>query len=291
MRSLKPGERVRLIKKLASRLAELDSDEVNMMLRQFGLPWDKPWDWARPYAYALAQLERGEDAGLLALDEYFSPEGGSPDSSSTPSDAGWQPGLFRLFMSHVSADKTLVSEVKAHLAKCAVEAFVAHEDIEPTAEWVPEIERKLDTCHALAAFLTTGFHASKWTDQEIGYCVKRRVLIIPIRLGVDPYGFIARYQGFNGRNRTPDEIAAGIVEILVGRDLTAAQMAEALVAHFERSESFEEAKRNVKLLQQVKKWTPGLLRRLEAAVEENNQIGDAWGVPEKIRALVEEHAT
>jgi hypothetical protein len=36
----------------------------------------------------------------------------------------------------------------------------------------------------------------------------------------------------------------------------------------------------------VKRWSPSLLRRLEAAIEANSQVGGAWGVPEQIRALV-----
>jgi len=50
----------------------------------------------------------------------------------------------------------------------------------------------LATCEALIAWLTPDFHESLWTDQEVGFCVGRSVLIIPIRVGLNPYGFIGK---------------------------------------------------------------------------------------------------
>jgi len=47
---------------------------------------------------------------------------------------------------------------------------------------------------ALLALLTPGSNESKWTDQEVGVAVGRRVPVIPIRIGIDPYGLIGKYQ-------------------------------------------------------------------------------------------------
>jgi hypothetical protein len=46
----------------------------------------------------------------------------------------WGPGALHLFMSHVSAHKVAVSDLKQALRLYGVSAFVAHEDIEPTLE-------------------------------------------------------------------------------------------------------------------------------------------------------------
>ena len=74
-----------------------------------------------------------------------------------------------------------------------IHCFVAHIDIEPTREWQDEIESALETCDALAAYLTPDFVISRWCDQEVGFCVGRALPILPIRMGVDPHGFIAKY--------------------------------------------------------------------------------------------------
>jgi len=43
----------------------------------------------------------------------------------------WKEGFFRLFLSHVSAHKVAVTEIKSELQERGISAFVAHEDIAP----------------------------------------------------------------------------------------------------------------------------------------------------------------
>ena len=206
---MKPGERVDLLKTLAERLAEREWDDIDLILRQFGFTWSTEWEGdGGKVAYSRHHLEGGSDEALSALNEYLfgKEQGASPQAGSHL----WKPGYFRLFLTHVSTQKNMVSGVKGELANYGVDGFVAHEDIDPTKEWVMEIEAALTTCDALAAFLTDGFHESNWTDQEVGYSVSRHVLIIPVRIHLDPYGFIARYQALTPRDDKPATIAAGI---------------------------------------------------------------------------------
>ena len=127
----------------------------------------------------------------------------------------WQAGMLRLFLSHVSQHKVEVSELKRALGDLGVSAFVAHEDIEPTAEWQAEIELAIASMHAMAALLTPEFHESLWTDQEVGMAVARGVLVIPVRLGRDPYGFVAKRQGMRGDLGSPGKLATDVVRILL----------------------------------------------------------------------------
>jgi TIR domain len=282
---MRPGERVDLIKRVADSLARTSWDHVDLVLRQFGLPWSREWQ-GELEGYVLHHLQRGEDAQLVELHAYLFPE---PVERAVETDR-WTPSHFRLFMSHVHDDKALVSAVKSHLSRYGVDSFVAHEDIEPTKQWVTEIETALDTCHALAAFLTRTFHESKWTDQELGYCLHRRVLIVPIKLGVDPYGFVARYQAFTGQGKTAEEIAGALVDILFVHELTAREMAAAVVNYFAASNSYEATRSRVALLDRITAWTPELLQRVETAARENSQIRECYYMPERIRALVRRHS-
>jgi hypothetical protein len=115
----------------------------------------------------------------------------------------WENGMLRLFLSHVSAHKKNVAELKADFRSYGVSAFVAHEDIEPNAEWLHEIELALQSMDALVALLTPDFHQSKWTDQEVGFAMGSNRTIISVRLGTDPYGFIGKFQGLPGSFETP----------------------------------------------------------------------------------------
>jgi hypothetical protein len=288
-RLVRTSDRIRLIKEVCAKLRDLDWSELDLILRQFGLPWSMTWDGDKE-EYCLHHVEQGEDSALAGLYEHLS---NGKQFEAAPRVAGdhlWQEGYFRLFLSHVSAHKQLVSEVKSHLIVQGVDAFVAHEDIAPTKEWEPEIEAALETCDALAAFLTPDFHNSLWTDQEVGFCVRRRILIVPIRMGRDPYGLLGRYQALNAVARDAAWIADALFNILIDHDLTSERLSPAVVKLFEESGSFAQAKRNLGYVKRIRRWSPSLLRRLEETIDSNGQVEGAWGVPDQVRSLVKEHS-
>lgn len=286
---MKPGERVQLLRQLAEHInANEDWTHTDLILKQFG--FRPPEDWNGPqYEYVLQTLSDGREADLLALHEFLFGFSGAPAAEDQAPDL-WPPDGFRLFLSHVSGEKEYCSTLKAELAEYGIAAFLAHEDIKATREWIEEIERALSTCHALAAALHSGFKESNWTDQEVGFCHGRRSLIVPIRLDLDPYGFISRYQAVNGRAKTPRQIADELFRILVKHPKTSARMSAALVRHFEESVSFAAAKRNVEMLRDIDAWTPDLLRRLEGAETNNSQVRGSWGVPGRIQMILREHS-
>jgi hypothetical protein len=94
----------------------------------------------------------------------------------------WTDGDFRLFLGHKAEVKREAASLKDALRYYGVSAFVAHEDIHPTKEWQDEIENALATMDGFVALMTSGFHDSDWTDQEVGYALARGVPIIAVRL-------------------------------------------------------------------------------------------------------------
>jgi hypothetical protein len=191
--------------------------------------------------------------------------------------APWKSDLFPLFISHVAEYKSWVGSVKQELEAQGICAFVAHDDIEPLKEWQDVILSALDTCEALAAILTQDFRTSAWCDQEVGYVLARRKLIIPVRFqGQAPYGFIGRYQALNGPEDA-ETTARGLFEILVRNDSTKVQMARALVRLFTSTWSFNETRRRAALLEWVPTdaYTEELVQELEKAAKENVDIREA----------------
>jgi hypothetical protein len=239
--------------------------------------------------------KRIERFGRLYLNEHveavviapsFSEESANAPTRTTAAPSFWANGFFRLFLSHISAYKVETSDLAANLLRYGVTGFVAHEDIEPTKEWEDEIRLALTTCDAFACLLTDGFGSSKWTDQEVGFAIGRGTLVVPIRLGMDPYGFMARHQGYSGLGVSRAEIANALIKILAKHDLTRVKMAHALVASFEHSDSFATAKQRVGNLDLVQRWSAELVERVNQAVIDNYQIAHAFGVPEHVRRLV-----
>jgi hypothetical protein len=197
----------------------------------------------------------------------------------------WTEDYLRLFISHLSTDKLLAQNLKISLENYAITGFVAHSDIEPTRLWQSEIELALNTCDSGLALLSADFHESKWTDQEIGILIGQDKLIIPVRMGLDPYGFIGKYQaiGFS----TEKKLSNDIFEALIKNEKTKKQLAYALMKMFEESNSYAESKINFKLIKKIEYWDDILIERLEKSPKGNSQIRDSFGLQGSIDYLVD----
>lgn len=133
----------------------------------------------------------------------------------------------RLFISHISKEKSKAKRLRDCLAVFGVSGFVAHEDILPTLEWQTEIERALHTMDAFVAMHTRGFAQSIWTQQEIGFAVGKGVKIISLRMGEDPTGFISKQQALQRGAKTAEEIAVEIDHLLADDHRTKERLIEA----------------------------------------------------------------
>ena len=106
----------------------------------------------------------------------------------------WTKNQFKVFLSHKATCKEETSKLKRELEKYGINAFVAHNDIEPTKEWQNEIEKALLSMDAFVALITEDFHDSEWTNQEIGFSLAFEIPHIYINLDGNPKGFAAKIQ-------------------------------------------------------------------------------------------------
>lgn len=194
----------------------------------------------------------------------------------------WPDGRFRLFLSHVSQHKVAVSELKNELALRGIAAFVAHEDIEPSLEWRDEIELALRSMHALAALVTPDFHASQWTDQEVGWALGRGVLVVPVRLGADPYGFAGKVQAVPGSLEQPKTLAPSLAKILLQHPQTHGEMRRAIASSFVGAESYIMAQALRKTIVTITDFTDTEKAAMLKACTENPNVANAHFVPEAI---------
>lgn len=204
-----------------------------------------------------------------------------------PIPAFWQPGYFRLFISHLAENKLQAHALKDALARYQIAAFVAHEDIEPSAEWQNEIESALRTMDALLAMLVPSFISSRWCDQEVGYALGRRRFVLGLRMGADPHGFLGKYQGLAVAGLDAPNVARMVFDILVSHEVTTQRMTESLVERLVRSSSWDASKHTMTLLEKSKSLNSGQIARLLSSIEENIDVGQAFGVPERIRSLLQ----
>lgn len=280
---LTPSHRIRLIKEITARLGREDYSLIDLTLEQFVLPQTDNWG-GNKNDYVLKMIGNATDEQLVDLARHvgFQFEDVAPPRVDPPF---WRKGMFRLFVSHLATKRDYAAELQEALLDYGISGFIAHNDIEPTQEWQTQIETALATCDALVALLHEEFHASKWTDQEIGFAMGRGVPVFSVRFGYDPYGFIGRFQAFNGNKKSAANLARELFDAYRTNKQTQRRMGEILVGLFEQSGTFAEAKARVGYLEDLELWESSFAKRIHSAADSNHQIIGSWGVPERVAKL------
>ena len=283
--ALSPSQRVALIKESSARLSQEEWPLIDLTLKQFKLPWSDSWSGSSS-SYIFSMVEAASDATLIDFARHL---------GYTLKDAGesqiepnfWKPGMFRLFISHLASHGKFAGDLQEALCNLGISSFVAHKDIAPTTEWQDQIELGLATCDSLVALLHPDFHLSKWTDQEIGFAMGRQVPVTSIRFGEDPYGFIGRFQAFNGLNKEPKALATELFDAYRKNKQSQRKMSESIITLFAQSGTFAVATHRMRYLEELDVWDEDFPNRITLALNNNSQLSGAWGVPARIEKLLE----
>ena len=294
---MKIGLKINLIKKISLKLKEHNFSDGDLILRQFGLPTADSWQNGDVYDYYLGMIENGSEEVLNQLHEYLFPDEVFP-ATTAKIKTNWSEGTLRIFLSHSTTKKIQVTQVKNELKKFGIDCFVAHEDIAPTVEWLREIQTALASSHCLVAFLCNEFPKSAFCDQEVGFSIQRGILTIPVRLEIDPYGFMGPLQGVTAFLSSPEQIAQDILSILENH-LTTKHLLKAarekyienLVDKFLASRSYSDSTELLRQLEQypVNEIPKILLILIAQNWEKNSQITGCNGIPKRIKWLFEKH--
>jgi hypothetical protein len=283
-----PSERIRHIRAIASALAQEDVSLIDLTLRQFQLPWMEDWRGSDKMAYVIDMIGDAPDGALLALAKHL---GTASELEVTSDPAFWSRDDARVFVSHVSTIKAKAAQLREELAAYGIKAFVAHDDIEPTAEWQSEIEAALSTMDALIALLSQGFNDSRWCDQEVGVAVGRRVPIVPVKIELDPYGLFGKYQAIPAKGKSVTEVADLVFNALIAKPQIGPRITSKLVSLLVASTSWSQSRRLVTLIDKSVFVTPDHVRTMKIARETNAEVRDAWTVADKIDQLTAKHGS
>ncbi|MXY88128.1 MAG: toll/interleukin-1 receptor domain-containing protein [Dehalococcoidia bacterium] len=278
------SDRINLIEALLSYITSLRGpgfDRVDMALDEFGFgPGPNP-DFADTEEHYRGRLRSGDESVLVALADHL--EIHTPFRAEDPSM--WEENRLRVFLSFTSSEGHYASDVKQALKRLGVHAFLSHMDIAPNTLWQQTIERALNSCDALVALLTPKYHESYWTDQEVGWAYGRNVPVIAVRLGVDPYGFIAEIHGVGGG--TPEEVAVEVLAALK-RDERSAKKVDRSFAHaLETSPSFTATRAIFPYVSAIEHWDDSMLDAVERALTQNQWVDDTWYGSARVGRLLE----
>lgn len=280
---MRPSDKINLIRDIARALAQESWNLIDLTLKQFGLRSSESWNGSDREAYVMDMITDGDDSVLVELGKHV---GAVSELETASAPTFWQEKQPRVFISHIATTREKAGGLKAELESFGLAAFVAHDDIEPTREWQDEIEAALSTMDALVAILVPGFAESKWTDQEVGVAIGRHVPIVPLKAGLDPYGFIGKYQALSVTGKKPDVVALEVIELLSAKPPVSSKISRTLVEGLKLSSSWARSKKLMDIIEKCRDLTPEAIAELHTALEENDQVSDAWGVPERIAKIV-----
>ena len=239
---MKPIERVRAVQQItAAMLESLDWDDISIFFTRLGL--DEPESFNNKDELVRRYLARCSDAVLVEIGEQLGLAEAPVEDERFPvrQSKYWLSDHFRVFISHVHTARKSAGTLKSAMQAYGITAFVAHDDIETSDEWREEILSALMSMHAFVAVLTEDFSTSAWTDQEVGIAVARDVLVIPLSKGAIPYGFIGKYQSFNGAGRTVAEVAESVFRAICSSPRTRPEMIKCLVNTISRASDADTA--------------------------------------------------
>ena len=268
---MQPGQRIDIIKRVATRLADGDDwDEIDLVLEQFGFQTARQWERDKR-SYIIHFLKKGDDSNLAAIDQYLM-------GNSRPGDEPWEDGMFWLFLTHVATQKQAAHSLKSCLRFYGVDAFVAHDDIQPGKEWRFVIESALHSCDALAGLLHEGFRESAWCDQEVGIAWGRGIAVVPIQFDLLPYGFFGSVQAVNNAaTKPPKTLARNLVQVLLKDKRTSDKLTKAIVNELACAASFGQANDLSRILaKEAPLLSKDQAAQLRKAEKENDQLQKAY---------------
>jgi nucleoside 2-deoxyribosyltransferase len=286
--SLSKSQRIRIIQDVSDHLGERDWTTIDLTLDQFGFQTTQYWSGTKK-DYIIKMISNGSGEDLTGLGQHFGMKVGLIDNNLPPATETpyWSEGQLRVFISHISSERVLATEIQTALSHRGMSGFVAHKDIHPTLEWQNEVERALATCDLLVALIHPGFKDSAWCDQEVGYALGRGIPVFAVKYGADPHGFVSRFQAFSGNKKTPYQLAKEVFEAALNHKKLQEKMADIVISLFVNSGSFSAAKERIEYVERLTVWNPSFSARIADAMEKNTQVKGAWGVPDQVSKLLE----
>lgn len=176
----------------------------------------------------------------------------------------------KIFVSYSNNDKARAGELKSTLENYGLNVFLAHEDIEPTTEWQERILAELKSCDVFIPLLTPHFKVSDWTGQETGIAYGNKKLIIPLKVGLNPFGFLARFQALTCNNLA--SVREGILDIMAKKS-DKNKLIESLIKGLSQSTSFDDANEKTQYLRKMQdQLNFGQVLKILTGAFRNNQV-------------------
>lgn len=195
-----------------------------------------------------------------------------------------------VFFSYAHADRAIAAEAAKFFRDLSIDTFMAHEDINVSAQWVDTILEQLAAADIFLAILTQRYLSSIYCIQESGIAVARRheLTIMPLRIDDTlPPGFMSHFQArqFVAGAENDEVMFDGLAHRHV------AYAIDLLVNRLGMASTFRNAERKFALVQKyLGQATDSQKVDILRAAAGNTQFGGAYGVRAGLMSLLDDHA-
>jgi hypothetical protein len=195
----------------------------------------------------------------------------------------------RAFISYAHQDALVAGNLKHHLELFGIDAFLAHEDIEPTAEWRETILENLKICNVFLPVLTDAASQSIWVHQESGIAVLREMVIVPLKSTQDPKGFLSKYQAYKFPAQFTPSAALKLARLISTKAGYPEYCLDASIESLGRAINFSDAGEMAGLIEEFSSISSGQANRILEVAILNSQISGSFKAERIIRKLVNPH--
>ena len=193
-----------------------------------------------------------------------------------------------VFVSHSNKDNMIVEKIESAINKSYIELFLAHRDIEGGEQWREIIRDKITKCDMMLALITSNFHASEYTEQEVGAAWVLQKPVLAIRVDETfPRGFITEKQWITYSHVHPYVSVSKIIKSILSEIYEHDEMVNLVVEMLIKAESYIESNSLAAFLESEKSLTSGQIADVKKALKTNSQVYDARITTMKLRSLLE----
>ena len=199
----------------------------------------------------------------------------------------------RVFLSYSNAaqeEKEFAGNLKRQLEELGLEVFLAHEDINPSADWQETILNNLKSTDIFMPVMTENFQGSFWTDQESGIAFGDGKFIMPIAVdGKMPYGFLGKIQAYKQDSKLPIDAYKIIEAVIQSNPKFSSPLLDSLIKSFALSNTWESAGNKSALLIKFSAMTAEQVNEIFRSTLQNPQIYQSWTAKQNIEELFKRH--
>lgn len=265
--------RIRLAKKIQDGLRALTDDDQDLVLVTCGLAELDVFNFESREQALLSAIRHLSPDGLQKVDQALSAFEDDQSVEQPPTEAHSRARPLELFASHASQDRELVGDTARELSRYGVELFVAHDSIEANAEWMEEIQQSLRSCHGGVAFVSKHFNDSVFCQQEVGWLLGQKKLLLAIMGDTPPLALLSHRQAAKLHRETPARVFADkILAACRQKRSLAGALGESFAAAAMKSRSFKRTDKLFEFFLEQESLSRSQAESLVLAAETNDQV-------------------